>query len=330
MLTYILRRLLTSVVVLLGVSVLVFSMLHLAPGDPVEAMLHEIVASDEAIADMRANLGLDRPLPEQYFIWMVGNDFMRVDTDHDGEDDSYGTREGVIRGDLGRSIFKRVPVTELIIEKFPATLRLTLAAMAIAVPLGILAGIVSAVKRETLIDYAAMIGALIGVSIPSFWLGLLLMSIFGVELGWVRPFVGDQGYITLVLPAITLSTPTIALLARLTRSSMLDVLNEDFIRTARAKGLREYQVLFRHGLRNAIIPVITLLGLQIGYLMGGAVIVETVFAYPGIGREVVGAIIRRDFPVVQGITLFSAASFILINLLVDVFILAIDPRISHA
>jgi len=319
---FILRRLLVSVIVLWGVSVLIFSMIHLVPGDPVEVMLHETLASESAIADMRKSLELDRSLPEQYVVWLIGNQF--------SGDDDRTTRYGVIRGDFGRSIFKRVPVNDLIREKFPATLRLTLAAMAIALPMGLITGIISAIKRETLYDYGAMLAALVGVSLPSFWLGLLLMIVFGVELGWVRPFVGDRGTITLILPAITLSTPTVAIIARLTRSSLLDVLNEDYIRTAHAKGLRPRQVVASHALRNALIPVITILGLQFGHLLGGAVIVETVFAYPGLGREIVNAILTRDFPLVQGITLFSATCFILVNLCVDVTYLIIDPRLRRA
>jgi peptide/nickel transport system permease protein len=324
---YVIRRLIASILVLFGVSILVFLMMHLTPGDPVQVMLHETVASERAIEEMRHNLLLDRPLPEQYLVWFIGGDLLQFVR---GEDIGVaGTRRGVIRGDMGRSIFKRVPVSQLVVEKFPATFRLTLAAMALAIPLGILAGVISAVYRGTLSDYSTMLAALVGVSLPSFWLGLMLMFIFGVELGWVRPFIGDRGFITLILPAITLSTPTIAIIARLTRSSMLDVLNENYIQTARAKGLQERRVVFQHGLRNAIIPVITILGLQFGYLLGGAVIVETVFAYPGLGREIVGAILNRDFPVVQGITLFTAASFVLINLIVDMMYMVVDPRISR-
>ncbi len=329
MTSYILRRLVTAGFVLLGVSILVFLMIHLVPGDPVLVMLHEVVASDDAIETMRHNLGLDRPLPEQYLFWLVGNDYLRIDTDGDGQVDDFGTRYGVVRGDLGRSIFKRVPVSDLVRDKFPATLKLTLAAMGIAIPVGIVAGIIAAVRRETAADYFTMVGALMGVSLPSFWLGLMLMFIFGVQLGWVRPFIGDSGFITLILPAITLSMPSIAVIARLTRSSMLDVLNEDYIRTARAKGLVERRVLFVHAFGNSIIPVVTILGLQFGFLLGGAVIVETVFAYPGLGREVVSGILNRDFPVVQGITLFSAAMFVLINLIVDIVYTVVDPRIGY-
>lgn len=326
---YLIRRLSNSLLVMFGVSILVFSMIHLVPGDPIEVMLFESAASEQAIETMRRSLGLDRPLPEQYIIWLIGNDLFRAGQNSQLGGDQTAIRRGVIRGDLGRSIFKRVKVMDIVAEKLPSTIKLTFVSLMFAAPLGILFGIIAAVKRETLFDYTAMVAALTGVSIPNFWLGLMLMFVFGVQLGWVRPFIGDKGLITLILPALTLAASTIAITARLTRSSMLDVLNEDYIRTARSKGLMERTVLFAHALPNAIIPVITILGLQIGFLLGGAVIVETVFAYPGIGRELVVAIINRDFPVVQGITLFTAASFVLINLVVDVIYTIVDPRIRY-
>ena len=330
MTVYLIRRLLASILILLGVSVLIFAMIHLVPGDPVAIMLHEVKSGPGAIEEMRRNLGLDRPLPEQYLFWLIGNDYLRVETDGDDIADSYGTRRGVLRGDFGRSIFKRAQVMDIIANRFPATLKLTLAAMLFALPVGLFAGIVAAIKRETIHDYVTMLGALVGVSIPSFWLGLMLIYVFGVELRWVRPFVGDRGWITLILPTITLAAPTVAIIARLTRSSMLNVLGEDFVRTARAKGVREGRVLTTHVLRNAFIPVLTILGLQFGYLLGGAVIVETVFVFPGLGREVVTAIINRDFPLVQGVTLFSATIFVLINFGVDMLYTAVDPRIRYA
>lgn len=326
--SYLIQRLVTAVFVLFGVSILIFSMIHLVPGDPVEVMLHQTVVSEDAIETMRRSLGLDRPLPIQYITWLIGNDILKLDGTIE-TNENFVQRYGVIRGDFGRSIFKRVTVSSLIADKFPATFKLTVSALLIAIPIGIAAGIIAAVRRETAADYVTTVGALIGVSLPSFWLGLMLIMIFGVQLGWIRPFIGDSGLVTLILPSITLSAPTIAILARLTRSSMLDVLNEDYIRTARAKGLRERPVLIVHALRNALIPILTVIGLQFGYLLGGAVIVETVFAYPGLGREVVGAILNRDFPVVQGITLFSAFLFVLVNLLIDLLYMVVDPRISY-
>jgi ABC-type dipeptide/oligopeptide/nickel transport system permease component len=304
-------------------------MIHMVPGDPVTIMLHESTVGTDAIAQMRRDLGLDQPLPLQYIYWLVGNDFVQTDTNGDGTPDEYGTRKGVLRGDFGRSIFKRAPVIDIIIDKFPRTLKLATAVMLLALPVGVIAGVVAAVKRETIFDYATTFGALAGVSLPSFWLGLMLMFIFGVDLGWIRPYVGDRGLITLILPSITLAAPSIAVIARLTRSSMLNVLGEDYIRTARAKGVMELLVLSRHALRNALIPVVTILGLQFGYLLGGAVIVETVFVYPGLGSEVVTAILNRDFPMVQGIVLVSATSFVFINLAIDLLYTVIDPRIQY-
>ncbi|MCC6805017.1 MAG: ABC transporter permease [Anaerolineae bacterium] len=326
---YILRRCATAVLVLVCVSILIFLMIHLVPGDPVTIMLHESTVGTDAIEQMRRDLGLDQPLPLQYIYWLVGNDYVKLDTDYDGVPDTYGTRKGIIRGDFGRSIFKRAPIIDIIADKFPRTLKLAIAVMVIALPLGISAGIIAAVKRETIFDYVTTFGALAGVSLPGFWLGLMLMFVFGVDLGWIRPYVGDRGLGTLILPSVTLAAPSIAIIARLTRSSMLNILGEDYVRTARAKGVRESLVLYRHALRNALIPVVTVLGLQFGYLLGGAVIVETVFVYPGLGSEVVTAILNRDFPEVQGIVLVSAASFVFINLVVDLLYTAIDPRIQY-
>ena len=305
-------------------------MIHLVPGDPVTIMLHESTVGTDAIEQMRRDLGLDQPLPLQYIYWLVGNDFTLQDSDRDGVADSPGTRRGVLRGDFGRSIFKRALVIDIIADKFPRTIKLAIAVMSIAVPVGILAGVIAAVKRETVFDYIATMGALAGVSLPSFWLGLMLMFVFGVDLGWIRPYVGDRGVTTLILPAITLALPAIAVISRLTRSSLLNVLGEDYIRTARAKGVLESVVLTRHALRNALIPVVTIMGLQFGYLLGGAVIVETVFVYPGLGSEVVTAILNRDFPMVQGIILITAASFVLINLFIDLLYTIIDPRIQYS
>lgn len=317
-------------VVLFCVSILIFLMIHLVPGDPVTIMLHESTVGTDAIEQMRRDLGLDQPLPLQYIYWLVGNDFTLQDSNRDGVPDTLGTRHGVLRGDFGRSIFKRAPVIDIIVDKFPRTLKLALTVMSIALPLGILAGVIAAIKRETIFDYTTTLGALAGVSLPSFWLGLMLMFIFGVDLGWIRPYVGDRGLITLILPSITLAAPAIAVISRLTRSSMLNVLGEDYVRTARAKGVREMLVLARHALRNALIPVVTIMGLQFGYLLGGAVIVETVFVYPGLGSEVVTAILNRDFPMVQGIILVSASAFVLINLIIDLVYTLIDPRIQYS
>jgi peptide/nickel transport system permease protein len=303
---YILRRFALSIVVLFGVSVLVFLMLHLVPGDPVTVMLSEHATQQDAEA-LRHELGLDQPLYIQYLRYL----------------------ERALHGDLGRSIRLRRPVMSLIIDRFPNTLELAVASLALAGILGITLGVLAAVYRETLVDYTTMITALLGVSTPSFWLGLMLILLFGLRLRWL-PIAGNQeGLKSLILPAVTLAMVSMAIITRLTRSSLLEVLGEDYIRTARAKGLRELVVILRHALKNGIIPVITVLGLQFGFLLGGAIIVETVFVWPGIGRLAIDAIIARDFPLVQGITLFVAVGFVLINLMVDILYAYFDPRIHY-
>ncbi len=302
---YILRRLGAVLPVLLAVSVLVFLMSHLTPGDPATIMLGEN-ASAADIERLRHQLGLDRPLAVQYGRYIAG----------------------VVRGDLGRSIRSGQPVALEIWDRFPPTLQLTLAAMAIAVVAGVLLGALAATSRAGIADALLMSTSLVGISMPSFWLGLLLILLFGLVLHWL-PIAGGGDWRALVLPAVTLGAQAAAVLARLTRASLLDVLPSDFVRTARAKGVAGTCVLFRHALRNALIPVVTVMGLQFGALLGGAVIVESVFARSGLGRFAVAAVQSRDFPVIQGIVLFAAAVYALVNLSVDVAYLAIDPRITY-
>jgi peptide/nickel transport system permease protein len=302
---FILRRLGAVVPVLLAVSVLVFLMSHLTPGDPATIMLGEN-ASAADVARLRHELGLDRPLAVQYGRYLAG----------------------VVRGDLGRSIRSGRPVALEIWERFPPTLQLTLAAMAIAAAAGVLLGALAATSRSGIADALLMSTSLLGISMPSFWLGLLLILLFGLTLHWL-PIAGGGDWRALVLPAVTLGAQAAAVLARLTRASLLDVLPSDFVRTARAKGVAGLRVLFRHALRNALIPVVTVMGLQFGALLGGAVIVESVFARSGLGRFAVAAVQSRDFPVIQGIVLFAAAVYALVNLSVDVMYLAIDPRITY-
>lgn len=303
---YILRRLLISLLTILGVSILVFLMLHFVPGDPVTVMLseHETQADAEAL---RHELGLDLPLHQQYARYI----------------------SRAIQGDLGRSYRLRRPVTELIMERLPQTLKLSLVSLSLAAVLGIVFGTLAAVYRESPIDYASMVTALLGVSIPSFWLGLMLIMVFAVRLDWLPIAGAREGPESIILPAVTLATGSLAVVTRLTRSSMLEVLNADYIRTARAKGLKERSVILRHALRTSLIPVVTLLGLQFGYLMGGAIIVEKVFVWPGVGRLAIDAIIARDFPLVQGISLVVAVGFVLINLAVDILYTFIDPRVHY-
>lgn len=305
MASYVLRRLAAAALTFLAVSVLVFLMSHLTPGDPATIMLGEN-ASAADVARLRHELGLDRPLAAQYVRYL----------------------SNLLRGDLGRSIRSGRPVAGEIWERFPPTLQLTLAAMSIAAASGILLGAVAAASRSRLVETLVMGTSLAGISMPSFWLGLLLILLFGLVLRWF-PVAGGGGWQALVLPAATLGAQAAAVLARLTRTSLLDVLPSDYIRTARAKGVAGRQVLLRHALRNALIPVVTVMGLQFGALLGGAVIVESVFARAGLGRFAVTAVASRDFPVIQGIVLFAAAVYALVNLSVDVAYVVLDPRISY-
>ena len=304
MLIYIARRVLAVAPVLFGVTLAVFSMLFLVPGDPVKIMLAEFVTTPEQIARMRAQLHLDEPVLQQYRRF-VGN---------------------ALRGDLGTSIRSRRPVTQEIGDNLASTAQLALASMAVAVALGIPLGLIAALVRNSWLDVASMGVALLGVSMPSFWLGLLLIFTFSLHLGWF-PATGGGDLLHLVLPAVTLGAIASAIIARLTRSSMLEVLGQDYVRTARAKGLAGWSVVLRHALKNALIPVLTIFGLQFGNLLAGTVIVETVFSRPGLGRLIVGGILAKDFPLVQGTVLFVATVYVLINVIVDVTYAVADPRI---
>jgi peptide/nickel transport system permease protein len=289
-------------VVAVGVSLVVFALVHLS-GDPVLLMVSSDAPPD-VVATTRHALGFDRPLREQFA--------------------DYVTRAA--RGDLGVSLRSSLPVATLIRQRLPATVELTVAALLIAVVVAVPAGIVSAVKRGSALDRLAMVGAVAGQAVPIFWLALLLIAFFGVYLRWL-PVFGRGSLAHLVLPAVSLSTVILGRLARLVRSSMLEVLGQDYVRTARAKGVGEVRVLAGHALKNAAIPIVTLLGLQFAQLLGGAVVTETIFAWPGIGRLVVEAIFNRDFPVVQGVVLVVSLIFVAVNLLVDLAYAALDPRI---
>ena len=304
MLTWILRRILAVVPVLFGVTLAVFSMLFLVPGDPVKMMLAEFVTNPDQVAQMRAQLHLDEPILKQYGRFVTN----------------------AVRGDLGTSIRSRRAVTTEIGENLASTAQLALAAMLVAVGLGIPLGLLAALSRNSWLDVASMGTALLGVSMPSFWLGLLLIFVFSLHLAWF-PATGGGDLHHLILPAVTLGMIAAAIIARLTRSSMLEVLGQDYVRTARAKGLGGFSVVVRHALKNALIPIITIFGLQFGNLLAGAVIVETVFSRPGLGRLIVGGILNKDFPLVQGVVLFVATIYVLINLLVDVAYAYADPRI---
>jgi len=300
---FLLRRLVAAIPVLFGVSLLAFSMTHLTPGDPVKIMLGER-ATAEDVARLRLELGLDRPLPVQYL--------------------SFVSR--ALRGDLGTSLRSGQPVAREIGDRIGATATLTLAAMGIAILVGVLLGTLAAIQRSSAVDALIMMIALVGISMPTFWSGLLLILLFSLTLGWFP--ITDGGWSGLVLPAVTLGLPAAAVLARLTRSALQEVLNQDFVRTAHSKGVAATAVVARHALRNALIPVVTIIGLQFGNLMAGSVIVESVFARAGIGRFAVNAIMARDLPQVQGIVLFAGVIYVVINALVDVVYAAIDPRIS--
>ena len=302
---YILRRLLHIIPVLFGVTLLTFSMLHLIPGDPAQILAGPDASASDIMA-LRQQMGLDRPLAVQYV----------------------GYLEGLAQGDLGRSMSTRRPVLEELMDRFPNTLILAVAGVGVAVLLGIPIGVFAAIRARTMVDHAAMVLALLGISAPAFWLGFILMMVFSVHLGWF-PSAGYRSWGHLVLPAFTLGTGAMAIVARMTRSSLLEVLNQDYVRTARAKGLHEMLVIAKHALRNALIPTTTVVGLSFGSLLGGAVLTEMVFAWPGLGRLIVYSIGIRDLPVIQGAVLLLALTFVLVNLGVDLLYGLIDPRVRR-
>ncbi|NET06689.1 MAG: ABC transporter permease [Symploca sp. SIO2B6] len=331
---YITKRLLNLLPVLLGITLLVFTLLHLIPGDPASVMLGER-ATPEQVEALREQLGLNQPLPLQYLTFL----------------------SNLLRFDFGTSIISGIPIAEEIKTRWPATFELSTAAMLIAIILGIPAGVLAAVRKNSLWDNLTMSGSLLGVSMPVYWLGLLLIYLFTVNLNWLPPsgrisieeglnlqvFTGFYLLDTLlefkitafidvlshlILPALTLATIPLAIIARITRSAMLEVLSQDYIRTARAKGVLERWVIFAHALKNALLPIVTIIGLQFGKLLGGAILTETIFSWPGIGSWIYEGILARDYPVVQGGVVFVAVIFVLINLLVDISYALLDPRIS--
>jgi peptide/nickel transport system permease protein len=330
---YIAKRLLQIIPVVVGVTLIAFALIHLAPGDPARTMLGQHATQSE-IAEIREKYGLDQPLYVQYFVWL-------------GD---------VLHGDLGRSILSHEQVTTEIAERLPNTIELAIAAMIFAILIGVVAGIISATKQYSIADYSVMGIALFGISMPVFWLGIMLMMIFGVFLGWLPiggridlliPFNRITGFMVfdsiitgngaalisvlrhLILPAIALGTIPMAIIARTTRSSMLEILRQDFIRTERAKGLSERKVIYKHAIRNAMIPVVTVIGLNFGLLLSGAILTETVFSWPGVGRLVVDAVYARDYPLVIGCILVFALVFVIVNLVTDVLYTYIDPRIHY-
>jgi peptide/nickel transport system permease protein len=302
-LRYLVRRLLLTIPVLLGVATLVFSLIHLVPGDPAQAMLGD-GASPQDIAELRTSLGLDRPLLEQYVTFL----------------------RHAIGGDLGRSFRTGQPVTTMIVERVPATAELAVAAMVIAILIAIPLGVVAAVWRGTAADYGAMTFALAGVSIPNFWLGPLLAIVFAVELGWL-PVSGRGTLAHLILPAVSLGLALSAILARMTRASLLDELRELYVRAARARGVSRVVAITLHALRNSMVPLLTIVALQFGAVLTGAVITETIFAWPGIGRLLIQSIGFRDYPMVQGCILLIAVTYVTVNLVTDLMYGVLDPRI---
>ena len=311
---YLARRLLLLVPVLAGVSVIIFMVLHLSPGDPVEIMLGSQATQEDRVR-LRADLGLDQPLPVQYVRWL-GH---------------------VVRGDLGRSLWMKRPVLGEVLLRFKATLILAGSALLLSTTIGLALGVASATRPNSLVDRLSATASLFGASMPSFWLGIVLMVVFALQLGWLpasgmyAPYGGGglrDLLAHLILPAVTLAAASVTIIARLTRATMLETLGQDYVRTARAKGLGERKVVWRHALKNALIPIVTVVGVQAGYLLGGAVLTETVFAWPGVGTLVVQGILARDMPLVQGGVLVIALSFVLVNLLVDTLYAWLDPRIK--
>jgi len=330
---YILKRLLLLIPVLIGVSILIFVIVRLTPGDPARILAGEH-ATEEYVQATRERWGLDKPMYVQYYIWF----------------------KSLLRGDLGRSITTHSPVIEEILNRFPATLELSLFAMFLAIVIGILAGIISAIRQYHFFDYFSMTVALFGISMPVFWLGLMLMFVFGLWLD-ILPISGrinvmiplqnitglyvldsiltlnfralGSSLLHLILPSVALGTIPMAMIARITRSSMLEIIRQDFIRTERAKGLPERLVIFKHALKNALIPIVTVIGMEFGLLLGGAILTETVFAWPGLGRYTVDAVYARDYPAIQGSVLFIAFIFVVVNLITDVLYAYINPRIRY-
>ncbi|MCY3709406.1 MAG: ABC transporter permease [Caldilineaceae bacterium] len=304
---YVLRRSIIVFPTALAVVTLVFLILHIAPGDPARIGLGQ-VATSEDIERARAQLGLDDPLYIQYLRFLAR----------------------MVTGDLGTSFITHEPVAGLILSRLPVTLQLTFMAMLLSTIVGVSAGVISAVRRNTVYDYLTLTAAVIGYCTPNFWLALLLIIIFSVNLRWL-PSIGKQAldlkYV--ILPTLSLSAPLIAIIARLTRAGMLEVINSDYVRTARAKGLAERAVISRHALRNALIPVVTVLGLQLGSLLGGTVVVETIFSWPGIGWLLFSGISQRDYPVVQGVVLFYSVVFMFVTLAVDIGYSYLDPRVRY-
>ena len=303
---FIVQRLLAALVTIWIATIAVTILIHLVPGDPVRIMYGSFQTTPEELEAIRVRLGLDQPILQQYFMY-IGR---------------------LLQGDLGNSIVGDQPVLDILLTRFPATLSLTLASLAIAIVVGMSLGFLAAYKRGTWVDVSSMVLAIVGVSMPHFWLGLLLLFLFALQLQWLPVAGGD--WRSLILPAMTLGLANAAVLARLTRSAMIDIFDQDFVRTARAKGLPKSIVLYRHALRSGLVPVVSMLGLQFAYLMGGAIVVENVFAWNGVGRLAIEAVFARDYPLIQGFILFFATIVALASVVIDVAYAFLDPRIRYS
>ena len=303
---YLVQRLFSALITIWVTTVIVTMLIHAVPGDPVRIMYAQWQASPEQIEAVRQNLGLDKPVYTQYWMFL----------------------ERVSKGDLGRSIQGDQPVASILATRFPPTLLLATSSLSIATLIGLSLGFVAAYKRGSIVDVGAMVAAIVGVSIPHFWLGMMLLFAFSLKLGWL-PVAGSD-LRTLVLPAVTLGLANAAILARLTRSAMIDIFDQDFVRTARAKGLPRSVVLYRHALRAGLVPIVSMMGLQFAYMMGGAIVVENVFAWNGIGRLAIEAVFARDYPVIQGFILVFATVVVLVSVVIDILYAWLDPRIRYS
>lgn len=336
--SYLLRRLLQAVPTLFGITLISFLLMLATPGDPIALITFrstDLTAED--LERTRRQLGLDQPALTQYAVWLIGNDWTMIDVDGDGTGDIAGTRRGLLRGDLGNSIQQRRPVMDLLVERVPATLQLTVPALLLGYLVGVPLGIAASISKRAWVDQAARLVSVLGIALPSFWLALILIIIFGVSLKWL-PISGMRDLNNpnasaldnlryMIMPVTVLSMGTIATISRFTRTKMLEVMGEDYIRTARAKGLNQRTIWWRHAFRNALLPIVTFLGPALGFLLGGAVIIETIFSWPGMGRLITNAMFARDYPVVMGSVIFSAVLYIFGLLVSDILYSVVDPRI---
>lgn len=338
---YLMWRTLQAIPTIFGITLLSFLLIWLAPGDPLSFLAFNPSVESEGAERLRRQLGLDQPPLTQYIYWLIGNDWVLIDVDGDGVGDTPGTRYGLLRGDLGTSIQSNRPTLDLILERIPATLRLTLPALFIGYSLGILLGTIAAVRQGTWLDQGIRFFSVLGTALPNFWLGLIVIIIFSVQLGWLplggmRDLTRTDGAFDpwdairhMILPVSILALGIVATVSRYMRAEVLEVVSSDFVRTARAKGLRQPLVLQRHVMRNALIPIATLIGPALSALIGGAVIIEQVFSWPGMGRLTITAMFQRDLPLIMGTVLFSSVLYIIGLLISDVLYAVLDPRIRY-